>query len=85
MNRNSIDTLLIHSCEDLFTKYGHSLYEALIELKEAKKINKIEYRSSFTSNENEYIIYGAGNAGKQIYHQLRNYYILVRKYKNEKV
>jgi aryl-alcohol dehydrogenase-like predicted oxidoreductase len=41
LNRNSIDTLLIHSCEDLFTKYGHSLYEALIELKEAKKINKI--------------------------------------------
>ena len=44
--------------------------EFKLKNKKTKKINKIEYRSSFTSNENEYIIYGAGNAGKQIYHQL---------------
>ncbi len=41
LNRDSIDSLLIHSCDDLFTKYGRELFEAILELKDDKKVNKI--------------------------------------------
>jgi aryl-alcohol dehydrogenase-like predicted oxidoreductase len=41
LNRDSIDSLLIHSCDDLFTNYGRELFEAILELKDDKKVSKI--------------------------------------------
>ncbi len=41
LDKDSVDSLLIHSCDDLFAKHGRELFEAILELKDDGKINKI--------------------------------------------
>jgi aryl-alcohol dehydrogenase-like predicted oxidoreductase len=41
LNRDSIDSVLVHSCDDLFTDFGRTMFEGLLDLKQDRKVNKI--------------------------------------------
>lgn len=55
LNRNSIDSVLVHSCDDLFSDHGGKIYEALLDLKADKLVSKIGV-SVYSKNQIDRII-----------------------------